>query len=374
MIRQSKKGLNSRSLANPYNKKNYLPLITAPMYSVINKDNIINYESLGIQICLPRDIKYNKSKTYFQLMGINDFINLIEEYENAKFLFGKRKICIDTANGNLPILHDAIVKAKSIFKDDITIIAGNVSSSEAFLELAKTGVDYIRVGIGGGGSCNTTLNTGVGQEDLEGLVYSCYNILNNYNNQQTSIVDELNTKIIADGISSYVNQLVDDKQGYDNGYAAINRLLYAGADLVMIGKLFAQSLESSGTKYINTYNIDGYKVNISNENMYNLQEVVDDIDFTYYESVEDYWLDNRCFTLLVDYYGMSTQKAQRIYKNSTLRHSEGNSKLIPVKWTLNEWINGSTHDSDYLPGFINVLKSAMSYTGSKTLNEFKIKK
>ena len=159
MIRQSKKGLNSRSLANPYNKKNYLPLITAPMYSVINKDNIINYESLGIQICLPRDIKYNKSKTYFQLMGINDFINLIEEYENAKFLFGKRKICIDTANGNLPILHDAIVKAKSIFKDDITIIAGNVSSSEAFLELAKTGVDYIRVGIGGGGSCNTTLNT-----------------------------------------------------------------------------------------------------------------------------------------------------------------------------------------------------------------------
>jgi hypothetical protein len=114
----------------------------------------------------------------------------------------------------------------------------------------------------------------------------------------------------------------------DNGYATINKLLYLGSDIVMIGKLFAQCDESSGEKYINDLN-----------------------------------------KKLVKYQGMSTKEAQNKY-NSILKHSEGNTNLIEVKWSLNEWLNGSENQSDYLPGYINCLKSAMAYTGSETINDF----
>lgn len=82
--------------------------------------------------------------------------------------------------------------------------------------------------------------------------------------------------------------------------------------------------------------------------------------------------------------GMSTIEEQKKYKEPTnlgtqdlsvprLKPSEGSTKWVPVRWTLNQWLQGSDKQDEYpyLNGFVNSLKSAMSYTGSKTLNEFK---
>lgn len=58
---------------------------------------------------------------------------------------------------------------------------------------------------------------------------------------------------------------------------------------------------------------------------------------------------------------------------SFIKPSEGSTKWLPVRFLLKEWLFGSDNQDEYpyLMGFVNALKSAMSYTGSKTLNEFK---
>jgi hypothetical protein len=178
MIQQTARGLNSRSEANPFDENGFLPLITAPMYSVVDDTNYQLFLDNKIRVCMPRstgfdgELNWMKNEQVFTSCSLEQFKELfVDQYESVDTI--KQCICIDTANGNMPALHDAIKQAKEIHGDNLIIMAGNVASVEAFVELAKTGVDYIRVGIGSGGACNTTSNTGVGQEDLEGLIERC---------------------------------------------------------------------------------------------------------------------------------------------------------------------------------------------------------
>ena len=62
----------------------------------------------------------------------------------------------------------------------------------------------------------------------------------------------------------------------------------------------------------------------------------------------------------VDYYGMSTKKAQKEMGRSKLKTSEGKIEILRKEYTLEGWAENFT---DYL-------KSAMSYTGVRTLWEF----
>ena len=374
MIKQKAKGLNSRSEADPYNKDNMLPLITAPMYSVVSGEdrNYKEFLNRGIQVCLPRN---QTAQIEAEVIGTSSFISVslnrfIKDYIDSNERYCIHQVCIDTANGNMPKLHDAIRKAKKRYGDNLIIMAGNVSSVKAFAELAKTGVDYIRVGVGGGGGCNTTSNTGIGQEGLEELVKLCSHYVTRYSGKgyypggpfnwniwmgttgyaidiptEEEKYNIANVKIIADGISTYVKQC-EKKYGFnDNGYAAINKLLYAGADLVMIGRLFAQSSESAGKKRKKGF-----------------EYIIDDFGEREYISFKGQE---------VLYSGMSTQKEQQAY-NEDIKPSEGSTTWLPVRWTLDEWLFGSkTQDeAPYLSGWVNTIKSAMSYVGAKTLNNF----
>ena len=370
--------IKSRSECNPYDENGFLPLITAPMYSVVDDTNYQTFLDNKIQVCLPRlqDSQLSKVRTngLFLATSLNDFT---EYYlEGCKPIQDIHKVCIDTANGNMQILHNAIRKAKEIHGDNLIIMAGNVASVEAFVELAKTGVDYIRVGIGGSSSCNTTSNTGVGQEDLEELIIRCKRVIKEHENnvreyyynttdyikKNGSITNDAlmkwqyvtKVKIVADGISTYVEQCKEKYKFNDNGYAAINKLLCAGADLVMIGKLFAQCVESAAPKSVYKHTNNDY-VSVENNSLQRRYEMYK--DFT------------NCYA---QYSGMSTHTEQVKYKNG-LKPSEGSVSWIPVRWTLNEWLNGSEYQDEapYLMGYINSLKSAMSYTDSLTLNKLK---
>lgn len=405
MITQTKIGLNSRSEANPFNEDGFLPLITAPMYSVVDESNYQVFLDNKIQVCLPRNTLHKiKAKSDLQTdqMFVSYSLDDFEEVyiDNHTSLESIHKICIDTANGNIPNLHDFIREAKQIHGSNLIIMAGNVGSVEAFVELAKTGVDYIRVGIGGGGGCNTTSNTGVGQETLDKLIAYCKMSVGSANNSKTireikrnqylsvpdseyfdicyqEFVNISKVKIVADGISSYINYCQKEYNFNDNGYAAINKLLNAGADLVMVGKLFAQCVESAGEKACVT---PSEKSLISNASALKLFK--ENLNQDSYISVE------------VKYSGMSTQQEQKKYKSiiddarklrfskehisigewttdekQDVKPSEGSVQWIPVRWTLNEWLNGSDKqdESPYLMGFVNALRSMMAYTNRTKL-------
>jgi IMP dehydrogenase/GMP reductase len=255
-----------------------------------------------------------------------------------------RKLLIDVANGNMPKLHEAIINIKSKCPETI-VMAGNVSSVEAYMELASTGCDFIRVGIGGSNVCNTTTITGVGQKNLKKLVRKCrkmkYAHLTHYSfttlekavsqhgyKKAQKIFNISKCKIVADGISSYMNKLIKNGECLDNGYSAIINLLYAGADYVMLGGLFAKCEESASVKMVD-----------AKGNKYLM------------------------------YSGMSTVKNQAKYKNGDYRHSEGCETKIPVSWSLSEYIVGN--GTDEVQGFVNALKSAMSYVGARNMDEFK---
>lgn len=354
MIIQSKFGLNSRSEANPYNEDGFLPLMTAPMFSVVDETNYQVFLDNKIQVCLPRTVEVKNnliwksvSLDYFEKYWIQD--KNITAHCSTKD--SPQKICIDTANGNMPRLHDTIRKAKELYGNKLLLMTGNVSSCEAFIELAKTGVDYIRVGIGGGGGCNTTSNTGVGQEDLEKLVYYC-NAVRKKAQQNNDIKNVSTVKIVADGISYYVKYCEKEYGFNDNGYAAINMLLFSGADIVMIGGLFVQCLESAGNK--------SFKTKYNNEYHPCPKRYKDE-----FESM----IENG--DLYTKYSGMSTQYEQQKYQSNkqNLKPSEGSSKWIPVRWNLNDWLNGSENQdkAPYLMGWINSIKSAMAYTGKTKL-------
>ena len=383
MIQQKAKGLNSRSEAVPYLEDGFLPLITAPMYSVVDENNYQIFLDNKVRVCLPRNVGISLNVSADKLdpiyeqvwcsVSLQQFVDYWCRLDSPAAMMKSDGIpdliCVDTANGNMQQLHEAIREAKKIHGDKLVIMAGNVSSVEAFVELAKTGVDYIRVGIGGGSGCNTTNNTGVGQEDLGILIHQCNYLRNEFSNPifkeglhnypffgkfrrtdytQIELANIRNVKIVADGISSYI-KLCQQKYNFnDNGYAAIIKLLNSGANLVMIGGLFAQCYESAGEK--------AFAIN----------------------------KETRSSQDLVKVSGMSTVEEQKKYKEPTnlgtqdlnvprLKPSEGSTKWVPVRWTLGEWLQGSDKQDEhpYLNGFVNSLKSAMSYTGSKTLNEFK---
>lgn len=409
MIQQKAKGLNSRLEAIPYLEDGFLPCITAPMYSVVDDSNYQLFLDNKIQVCLPRRTSYlpQDFQESFVAISLGDFRTLFIDNKHVFIVANKKKkVCIDTANGNMPQLHETIREAKKIHGDGLIIMVGNVSSVEAFVELAKTGVDYIRVGIGGGSGCNTTNNTGVGQEDLGELIKKCSQIRSCilwpiYDKSLGILFDgDMNdrqsvskVKIVADGISSYI-KLCQQKYSFnDNGYAAIIKLLNSGADLVMIGGLFAQCVESAGDKrYTGT-------VSSGKEYPMNVNRMEVEKNGPFLAKVIENKIHDR---LEVKISGMSAVEEQKKYKlfdlvsqaedgptqisadqweyeipakayQSIIKPSEGSTKWVPVRWTLEEWLQGSDKQDEYpyLNGFVNSLKSAMSYTGSRTLNEFK---
>ena len=91
---------------------------------------------------------------------------------------------------------------------------------------------------------------------------------------------------------------------------------------------------------------------------------------------------------MLKYAEISTQEKQKKYKElelviekdehldlhhtvnkQNIKPSEGSVKWIPVRWTLQEWLYGSDNQDEYpyLMGWINSIKSAMSYLGTKNL-------
>ena len=69
-------------------------------------------------------------------------------------------ICIDTANAN----NKEVLKKTEMIKKkfNVKVIVGNIAHGASLEQLENAGADAVRVGIGSGSVCTTSIQTGIG--------------------------------------------------------------------------------------------------------------------------------------------------------------------------------------------------------------------
>ena len=140
-------------------------------------------------------------------------------------------IVIDTAHGHSKGVIDMVKKIKK-YNSKVDVVAGNVATKEACLDLIKAGVDGVKVGIGPGSICTTRVVAGIGVPQLQALMDCSEACLKN------------DIPFIADGGIKFSGDIV--------------KALAVGASTVMIGSLFAGTDETPGERII--YQGRAYKV------------------------------------------------------------------------------------------------------------------
>lgn len=304
--------IKSRDEISPYNKEQYLPIMVSPMDTVVDEKNYKLFEDILIPVCMPRG--HQDYSGTFKSISLDEFETYVNWYITNES-FGEVRILVDIANGHIQKLHELCKKfVKHRKKKSHVLMVGNIANPKTYKELAKIGVDYVRVGIGGGSGCLTSANTGI-HYPMASLIHECY---------EYKKKGDYKTKIVADG-------------GFRN-YDDIIKAIMLGADYVMLGGILNKCLESCSTTKL-------FGISLSEK------------------TAKYVWNNHKKLRkhMKKSFRGMSTKEVQKKWGRETLKTSEGIVKTNPVEYTLEQWVENFT---DYL-------KSAMSYTNSRTLKEFR---
>ena len=148
-----------------------------------------------------------------------DTMRRVEALINA----GVDVITVDSAHGHSRNVIDTVRKIRDKFPD-IDLVAGNIVTARAAEELAKAGVNTVKVGIGPGSICTTRVVAGVGVPQITAI-------------QEVAEYCKTNEiKLIADGGIKFSGDIA--------------KAIAAGADVVMLGSLLAGCTESPGEEVI----------------------------------------------------------------------------------------------------------------------------
>jgi IMP dehydrogenase len=128
-------------------------------------------------------------------------------------------IIVDTSHGHSRGVLDMVAKLKGTWSD-LEVIAGNIVTAEAALDLVAAGADAVKVGIGPGSICTTRVVAGVGVPQISAVA------------NVAAALAAKGVPLIADGGIRYSGDLA--------------KAIAAGAHAVMIGGLFAGTEESPG--------------------------------------------------------------------------------------------------------------------------------
>jgi IMP dehydrogenase len=141
--------------------------------------------------------------------------------ERADALVAARVDClvIDTAHGHSSRVVEAVREIKRRHPDT-ELIAGNVATGEGTRELIDAGADAVKCGIGPGSICTTRVVTGAGVPQIT-AIRNC-----------VAAARGTGVPVIADGGVKFSGDVA--------------KAIAAGADVVMIGSLFAGTEESPG--------------------------------------------------------------------------------------------------------------------------------
>ncbi len=129
-------------------------------------------------------------------------------------------IVMDSAHGHSANVLQAVRMVKEKFPE-LQVIAGNVATADATRALIEAGVDAVKVGIGPGSICTTRVVAGIGVPQIT-AVMDCYGAAREYG-----------IPIIADGGIKYSGDMT--------------KAIAAGANVCMMGSIFAGCDESPGT-------------------------------------------------------------------------------------------------------------------------------
>ena len=141
------------------------------------------------------------------------------ERAEALFKSGVDVFVIDSAHGHSKNVIKTVQLIKKEFKD-IDIIGGNIATADAAIELAKAGVDAVKVGMGPGSICTTRIVAGIGVPQISAIL------------DIKDALKDKNVNIIADGGIRFSGDIA--------------KAISAGADSVMLGGLFAGTEEAPG--------------------------------------------------------------------------------------------------------------------------------
>ena len=302
-----------RGDVNPYvanSETPKLPIFVSPMTCIIDANNILIFNESKVEpilpvVSAPLDIRCQLPNgsdwsgwTAVTLQEFGKLFNQCTAPEDRKY-----KILIDVANGHMKELFTRVKDAKQEYGNNLTVMIGNIANPETYIECCKSFVDYVRVGIGGGSGCTTSVQTGIHTSMpyiLKGIESAKFQM-----HLQGTI--EYRTKVVADG-------------GVTNISRAI-KCLALGADYVMMGRCFAQCEEACGELR---------------------------------PPYPDMLVKER------RYYGQSSEKGQIDRFGKVKSNPEGTDYWIPV----------TTNLADFTTHFEAALRSAMSYCGAHTLDEF----
>ena len=128
-------------------------------------------------------------------------------------------IVLDSAHGHSKGVMDALIKVKEAYPQ-LQVIAGNVATAEATKALIEAGADCVKVGIGPGSICTTRVVAGIGVPQITAV----YDV--------ACVAQKYGVPVISDGGIKYSGDMV--------------KALAAGADVLMMGSLFAGCEEAPG--------------------------------------------------------------------------------------------------------------------------------
>ncbi len=131
---------------------------------------------------------------------------------------GADLLVLDSAHGHSKGIIDTVKRIKKEMLIDV--IAGNIATEEAALDLIEAGADGIKVGIGPGSICTTRIVAGIGVPQISAI------------DECAKVARAHGVPIIADGGIKYSGDLA--------------KALAVGASCVMIGSLLAGTEESPG--------------------------------------------------------------------------------------------------------------------------------
>jgi IMP dehydrogenase len=143
----------------------------------------------------------------------------MEQRAEALLRAGADVIVIDTAHGHSQGVIDGVRRLRAAFPK-IELVAGNIATANAAEALIKAGANAVKVGIGPGSICTTRIVAGVGVPQISAIA------------DVARITRKYGVPLIADGGIKYSGELP--------------KAIAAGADVIMIGSLFAGTDESPG--------------------------------------------------------------------------------------------------------------------------------
>ena len=139
-------------------------------------------------------------------------------------------LVVDTAHGHTKAVLQMVRWLKKRYPD-AQVVAGNIVTGEGARALMECGVDGVKVGVGPGSICTTRIVAGIGMPQVSAIM------------EVASALAGSDVVLVADGGIRFSGDVV--------------KALAVGADVVMVGALFAGTLEAPGE--VDTYQGRSYK-------------------------------------------------------------------------------------------------------------------